>query len=65
MPYRIYLLLTRLERIEMALQACPNDPLLHFLRRASCLLDQTLYGQHICGVFGIMYEITMLIIVYG
>lgn len=65
MPYSIYLLLTRLERIEMALQACSNDALLHFLGRVSCPLDQTLYGQHIRGVFGIMNEIAMLIIVYG
>jgi hypothetical protein len=53
MPYSIYLLLTRLERIEMALQACLNDALLLFLRRVSCLLDQTLDGQHARGVFGI------------
>jgi hypothetical protein len=61
MPYSIYLLLTRLERIEMALQAYPNDALLHFLGRVSCLLDQTLYGQHTRGVIGIMNEISRVV----
>ena len=61
MPYSIYLLLTRLERVEMALQACPNDALLHFPRRVSCLLDQTLYSQHTCGVFGIMNKISCVV----
>ena len=65
MPYSIYLLLTRLEWIEMAPKACSNDTLLHFLGRVSCFLDQTLYGQHIQGVFGIMNEIAVLMIVYG
>jgi hypothetical protein len=61
MPYRIYLLLTRLKGVEMMLQACPNDALLHFLRRVSCLLNQTLDGQHARGVFGIMNKISPVI----
>jgi hypothetical protein len=61
MPYSIYLLLTRLERIEVALQACPNDPLLHFARHVSCLLNQTLDGQHTGSIIGIVNKITPVI----
>jgi hypothetical protein len=64
MPYSIYLLLTRFEWIEVVLQACPNDALLHVLRRVSYLFDQTLDGQHTRGVFGITNDITRLMIAY-
>src|SRR6266566_9767078 len=58
MPYRIYLLRTRLEWIEMAFQACPDDSLLRLLGRVSCPFDQPLYSHHICGAISILNEIS-------
>jgi len=61
MPYRIYLLLARLEWIQMVLQACPNNTLVYFLRRVSCLLNQTRMTSILGGIIGIMKEISRVI----